>query len=172
MHDRMVVEFALVPYRRENVALQVRGFVEDHQRLVRVTRENHLVERLLYAGFILDHDAGRLAVHLADRPVEIDLVPEIGRHIVVDASSSLVPRLHGRRGFDIKEFEVPRKERCGQVEHIGRHQEVDEHGLQYLVPEVPGKSAQVQNRPHADVVERIEGIQKLRLGTAQPAEPL
>ncbi len=58
MHDRMVVDFALVTYRREEVALQKSGVGEDHQRLVRIARENHLVERLLYPGFVLDHDVG------------------------------------------------------------------------------------------------------------------
>ncbi len=172
MHDRMVVQFALVPYRRENIALQQRGVVEDHQRLVRVAGEDHLVKRLLHAVFVLDHDAGRLAIHLSDRPVEVDLVPEIGRQVFVDMSGSLVPRLHRGGGFDIKEFEISRKERCGHIKHIGRHQEVDEHGFQYLVPEVPGETGQIQDRPHADVVERIEGVQKFRLGPAQPTEPL
>ena len=58
MHNCMVVEFALVAYRREDIALQHRGSVENHERLIRIGRENHLIERLLYVVFVLDHDAG------------------------------------------------------------------------------------------------------------------
>ena len=55
-----------------------RGVVKDHQRLVGIACENHLVERLLDAVFVLDHYAGCQSTHLADRPVEVYLVPEIG----------------------------------------------------------------------------------------------
>ncbi len=30
MHDCMVVEFALATYRREDIALEERGYVENH----------------------------------------------------------------------------------------------------------------------------------------------
>ena len=56
MHDGVVVELALIAYRREDVALQHRGFVEDHQRLVRIACQDQLVERL----FDGTRDSGRL----------------------------------------------------------------------------------------------------------------
>ena len=172
MDDRVVVEFALVTYRRENIAFENRGFVENHQRLVGIARENHVVEGLLHALLVLDHDAGRATVHLPHRAAKIYLVPKVCRQVFVDAPRSPVPCLHGCSGFDIEKFEIPGKERCRHIEHICRHQKIDEHRLQDLIPEVPGKSAQIQNRPHADVIERVEGIQKLGLGTAQPTKPM
>ena len=44
MYDCMVVEFALVAYRRDDIALQKCGPVENHERLIRIARENHLIE--------------------------------------------------------------------------------------------------------------------------------
>ena len=86
----------------------------------------------------------------------------MGRHAFVDGSRALVPCLHGCGAFYIEEFKISGKERSRHIEHIGRHQEIDEHGLQYLVPEVPGKTSQIQNRTHADVIERVERVQQLR----------
>ena len=146
--------------------------VEDHQGLVRIAGEYHLVERLLFAALVLDHDAGILAVHLSDRPVEVNLVPEIGGQVIVDASCPLVPRLHGRGGFDIEELEIPRKESRRHIEYIGRHQEVDEHGLEYHVPEIAGQTGEVQDHPHADVVEWVECVDKFRPGVGQRTEPV
>ena len=60
------------------MALEQRGFVEDHQRLVRIAGENHLVERLTDAVFVLDHDVGGVAIHLWDGPAQVDLVLEVG----------------------------------------------------------------------------------------------
>ena len=58
MHDCMVVEFALVTYRREDIALQKRGSIENHERLIRIARENHLIKRFLYLFLALNHDVG------------------------------------------------------------------------------------------------------------------
>ena len=60
--------------------------------------------------------------------------------------------------FNIKEFKIPGKERSQHIEHIGRHQEIDKHGLQNLVPEVPEKTCQIQHRSHTDVIEQVEGV--------------
>ena len=170
MHDRMVVEFALVADRGEDVALQERRVVQHHQRLVRVAGEDHRVEPLLRAVLVLNHDVGRPPVHLTDGSVEVDLVPETRRQLLVDPPGALVPRLHRRRDFDVEELEVLREERGGHVEHVRRHQEIDEHRLQDLVPEVPGEAGQVQHRSHADVVEWIEGVQELRARIREPPE--
>ena len=172
MDDRKLMDFAVVTYRRENIAFERGRSVEDLQRLVRIAGENHLVKRLPHTVFVLDHDAGRLPIHLCNRPVEVDLVAKVGRQVLVDAPRSLVPRLHGSSLFDIEEFEIPREERCWQIEHIRCQHEIDEHGFQDLVPEVRGKSSQIQDRPHADVIERVEGVQQLGLGTAQPTKPM
>ena len=78
--------------------------------------------------------------------------------------------MHGRGGFYVEEFEVSGKERRGHIEDVGRHEEVDEHGLEYLVLEVGGESGEVEDGSHAYVVERVEGVEQLGAGAGQRAE--
>ena len=56
MRNCMVVEFTLVSFRREDMALQKRRSVEDHGRLIGIARENHLIKSLFYV--ILVHSVG------------------------------------------------------------------------------------------------------------------
>ena len=56
MYDCMVVEFALVTYRREDIALQKCGLVENHERLICIAGENHIIKSLLYIFLVLDYN--------------------------------------------------------------------------------------------------------------------
>ena len=58
MHKRMVVEFALVTYGREDKAFQHRGLIQNHERLIRFARENFLINRFLYIVLVLSYDVG------------------------------------------------------------------------------------------------------------------
>ena len=44
----------------------------------------------------------------------------------------------GGGALDVEELKISAEERRRHVEHVRRHQEVDEHRLQDLVPEVAG----------------------------------
>ena len=57
MHNCMVVKFALVACRREDITLQKRRFVGDHERLIRIACENYFIKRFLYIVLVLNYDA-------------------------------------------------------------------------------------------------------------------
>ena len=78
MDDGVVVQLALVANRGEDVALEEAGPVEQHQRLVRVAGEDHLVERLLHSVLVLDHRLGLAPVDLSHGPIQVNLVLEVG----------------------------------------------------------------------------------------------
>src|SRR5437773_6020201 len=92
-------------------------------------------------------------LHLA---IEINLVSKRFGHSVIDPASSLIPGLHGSCCFNIKKIEVACEHRRRHVEDIGCHQEVYKERLEYLVPEIAGKSANVEQCPHAHIVKRIQ----------------
>ena len=76
--DGVVVEFALVAYGGEDVALHEGGAVERHEGLVGVAGEDDVVEGFAGAVFVLDYDVGLVAVHLSDGAFEIYLVLKAG----------------------------------------------------------------------------------------------
>ena len=172
MDDRVVVQLALVTDRGEQKALQEGRLLQQHQRLVRVARENHVVEGLSGAGLVLDDHFRRAPVDLAHRAVEMDLVPEARRQRFVDAPGAPVPGLHRSRRLDIEKLQVAGEQRRRHVEHVRCHQEVDEHGLENLVSEIAREPAQVENGAHADVVERVEGTEQPGSRAVEPTEPL
>ena len=78
--------------------------------------------------------------------------------------------MHGGCCLYIEELQIPGEERGRNVEHASRQYEVNEHGLQNLVPEVVGQLRQVQDGPHGDVVERVQRIKEPRAGAGQHAD--
>ena len=88
MHDRVVVELALVADGREEEALEERGPVEGHEGLVGVAGEDHLrrfLGRSPARRFVFDDNAVLAAMHLPHGPLKVDLVLEPGGQVLVDA---------------------------------------------------------------------------------------
>ena len=99
-------------------------------------------------------------------------VAEARRQRLVDAPCAAAPGLHRGRGLDVEELEIAREQRRRHVEHVGRHQEVDEHGLENLVAEIAREPAEIEHGPHADIVIRVERVEEPGPGVVEPAEPL
>ena len=146
--------------------------VEHHQRLVRVAGEDRVVEGLGPAVLVLDDDVRGAPMDLAHRPAEMDAVAEAGRQRLVDAPRAAAPGLHRGRGLDVEELEIAREQRRRHVEHVGRHQEVDEHRLQDLVAKIAREPAEIEHRPHADIVVRVERVEQPGACAVEPAEAL
>ena len=102
---------------------------------------------------------------------EIDPVPEVGRQRLVDAPRCAAPGLHRGCGLDVEKLQITHEQRRRHVEHVGRHQEIDEHRLQDLVAEIAREPAQIEHRAHADIVVGVERVQELRPRAVEPAEP-
>ena len=112
-----------------------------------------------------------MPIHFSHGPVKVYLVPKSSRHFLVYTPRTHIPCLHWCCGLYIKKLKVSGKQGRGHVEHICCHQEIDEHRLQNLVPEVSGEPAPVEDRTHADVVKWIESIEQSGSGVVKLTEP-
>ena len=171
MNDRVVMQFALITDGRKNASLKKCRFIQNHHGLVRVAGKNDIIECFCFSALVLHNYFRLTSVYPANGPVEVYLVPKSSGQIFVDAPRAAVPRLHRGRGFNIEELQITGKQGRGHFEHVGGHQEVDEHRLQYLVPKISGKPAEVENRTHAYVIERVESIEQSGPGPVEPTKP-
>ena len=147
MHDCMVVEFTLVAYRREDIALQKRGSVENHERLIHVARKHYLFKRLFSAV----NRPPPLRGMNGDTP--IGLVGG-GRSCLGNELTNFRrwnacpgPVSAGTCSFRYQRIQDIWLKRSRHNEQIGRHQEFDEHRFQYFLPEVPERHVRFTTVP-------------------------